>query len=164
MTLCAYKMLHLFGKLTDGKVLLSPIGHIIEICWRDIPTHFNFVELDAFVVMPNHVHGILLIKEQVPRITMVGATYDGFVGAKHASPLQLSKGGHGSPPGSLSAIIASFKSSVTRIARSTLHFQGPLWQRSFYDHILRNEQDWATMHAYILANPSNWPNDPVFGG
>ena len=126
VTQCAYKMLHLFGDVTDGKILLSPFGQIIKLCWQEIPTHFNFVELDTFVVMPNHVHGIIFINEHLILSDLEGAKQtekQSTVGAKHASPLQLGQGGHGSPPGSLSAIIASFKSSVTRIARSTLHFQ-----------------------------------------
>jgi putative transposase len=156
ITICTEERKNLFGAIIDGDIILNPVGRIVEQCWHAIPNHFNFIELDAFVIMPNHVHGIILINENPSNFSFVGTT--------HASSLPSYGIGKGCKPGSLSAIIDSYKSACSRmIHRSQLVLNQKIWQRNYYDHIIRNEQDWEALHDYILANPENWLHDPEFG-
>jgi putative transposase len=144
VTICTFQRFCLFGEITADTVRLTALGNAVENTWRAIPGHNPHVELDSFVVMPNHVHGILCIRE--------------YVGAKHASPLPVGYGG--SSRGSLSAIIQGLKSSVSRGA----HRQGsithrPIWQRGFHDRVIRDEAELERIRSYIEENPLRWSLD-----
>ena len=107
--------------------------------------HFAHVELDVSVVMPNHIHGIIILNESV--------------GATHASPLRNARG-IGQVPGSLSAIVGSFKSASSRRINQLRGTPGtPVWQRGFYDHVIRNDEDLARIREYIATNPLRWSLD-----
>jgi REP element-mobilizing transposase RayT len=121
---------------------LSPIGELVSRAWREIPAHHPVMHIDAFVVMPNHVHGILFREEAV--------------GAKHASPLHRP----GTVSGSLPAVVQSFKSAASRFAAATGETSGArLWQRGFHEHVLRTEADLARLRRYIMENPLRWALD-----
>ncbi|HET6846752.1 MAG TPA: hypothetical protein VFH29_07945 [Anaerolineales bacterium] len=150
----------LFGVVREGEMRLSPTGSIADSCWREIPVHFLHVELGSFIVMPNHVHGILILH----------ATTAAIVGARHGVPAVPeqrvpARAHHGAPlpppaaPGSLGVIVRKYKSSVTR--QVIRQFGGPrnVWQRNYYEHILRDEADWDRVRRYIEANPMNWDKD-----
>jgi len=92
----------LFGNIVDNKIILSPIGGIIESLWKSIPQHFPFVRLDSYQIMPNHIHGLINIVDRT------------VVGAQHAVPLQKTEKFSKPIKGSISTIIRSFKSAVTR--------------------------------------------------
>ena len=140
MTICTHGRECLLGEVVDERVRLHPIGAVIQACWDDLPSHFPCVELDTFVVMPNHVHGAIVL-------TMVGA--------QHAAPLRDNV-----QPGSLGAIVRSFKSAATRRANQLRGTPGvPLWQRNFYEHIVSSEEDLAHVRQYIVDNPSTWAED-----
>lgn len=142
VTIVTYQRDSLFGDIDDGEMTLNAFGVIADECWRAIPEHFPFVELGAHVIMPNHVHGIIIIHEPV--------------GATHASPLP--KQPRGPAPRSLGAIVGSFKSAVTRrIGRE--HNATGIWQRNYYEHIIRDEKDLQRITDYIEANPSRWDED-----
>ena len=133
----------LFGEVLDGEMILNETGRMVTELWLAIPDHFSNVELGEFVVMPNHIHGII-------SITNVGAT--------HASPLPIISNGPGS--GSLGAIVGSFKSATSkRIHELTKSHDHRLWQRNYYEHVIRNERDHQAIYDYILANPGNWEKD-----
>lgn len=125
VTICAHQRQSLFGQIEDGRVILTNIGELVNECWCAIPAHFGMVELDAYIVMPNHLHGIIVITEN--HRTTVGAT--------HGSPLpadphsQLPKG---LQAGSLGSIIGQFKSSVSRRMKASMDVSFPLWQRNYY--------------------------------
>ncbi len=126
VTAVTYQRELLFGEIVDGEMVLNTRGKIVWECWHEIPQHFPHVELGAFVVMPNHVHGVIEIVD----------------------------------PGSLGAIIRSFKSTVTKRVNEKYNSPGMLlWQRNYYEHIIRSQQDWERIHDYILANPTNWDDD-----
>jgi putative transposase len=125
---------------------LNSWGRVVDECWHAISDHFPNVDLGKSVVMPNHVHGIIVIHEN-----------DSSVGARHASPLP-SNPPHGVIPNSLGAIVGSFKSAVTRRLRREL-VASPIWQRGFYDHVIRDDLDWTRIHNYIESNPMNWADD-----
>jgi REP element-mobilizing transposase RayT len=138
-----------------GGMRVNTLGKIVKECWGDIPFHFQNAEMDAFVVMPNHVHGIIFIHDNIRAATNPLPS----VGARHVSPLQKpSYPPHGFKPGSVGAIIASFKSAVTRRAGREFN-SGNIWQRNYYEHILRDQADYERIAGYILDNLANWEQD-----
>jgi putative transposase len=148
VTIVTYERDRLFGKIENGEMTLNDFGKIADECWRAIHDHFPFVELGAYVVMPNHVHGVLIINDN--------GRDTGFVGARHASPL-LQKP-NGTPPHSLGAIVGSFKSAVTkRIGRE--HKATGIWQRNYHEHIIRDEREMDNIWRYIENNSAMWAED-----
>ncbi len=135
----------LFGQVDNGKMVLNNVGKLAEEVWLALPTHFPNVELGEWVIMPNHIHGIISIN----------------VEATHASPLpRISKG---PAPGSIGSIIGSFKSVVTkRVHQISKNTNNNLWQRNYYEHIIRNERDCQSIYDYIIANRLNWEKDEEY--
>jgi len=145
VTICTHRHACLFGDVVDSIVHLSAWGKIADQCWRDIPDHFDHVVLDEWVVMPNHIHGILL--------------FHPIVGATHASPPQTDVP-RGPIPGSLGAVVGSFKSAVTKRVNEMRGTPGtPLWQRNYYEHVIRNERTLNAIRQYIADNPARWALD-----
>lgn len=139
----------LFGQIVGGEMELNDIGRMVRAAWIAIPEHYPMVELDEFVIMPNHFHGIIAI----------------CVGARHAVPQKAgATEGFGHPvSGSLSTILRSFKSATTKAFHEFFgHAEESLWQRSFYEHVIRNERDYRAIYDYIVANPMNWEMDEEF--
>jgi REP element-mobilizing transposase RayT len=143
-----YQQACLFGKIVNGELTLKDLGVIADECWRAIPDHFDHVELGAYVIMPNHVHGIIIINDdRIPTVR-----------ARHASPQRYRSKPHGPVPGSVSAILGSFKSAVSkRIGRE--HYATGIWQRNYYEHIIQDDAELQRITAYIAANPVNWDVD-----
>lgn len=137
ITLCTKEREHLFGRLRNGVVGLSNIGCFVQQCWQDIPKHFPNVVLHAFVIMPDHIHGI---------IEIVGAN---VVGANNHSPLRIRPNGTSRTLGS---IIRGFKIGVTRLAGFSV------WQRNYYEHIVRSANEYERIVEYIIQNPRNGDN------
>lgn len=155
LTICTHERLNSFGCITDGMMNPSPLGDIVQRCWHAIPEHMPHADVGEFVVMPDHVHGIVIIRRSV-----AGA---GHVGARHDAPLRNApptdpRKPPGIPRGALSQIVASFKSAVTRAAyHDGLVVRGTrVWQRGYYDHIIRDAASHARIARYIRDNPSNW--------
>ncbi len=147
----------LFGEVTEGDMRLNDAGRLVQKVWKEIPSHFPYVELDAFVIMPNHVHGILVI---------VSAT----VGATHASPPQMNAEPndalppplHASGPTrqSIGAIVGSFKSAASKGINEWRGTPGAsVWLRNYYEHIIRDEESLNRIRGYIDANPAQWADD-----
>jgi REP element-mobilizing transposase RayT len=146
VTVCTQDRACLFGDVVDGAMRLNEVGQIVGACWRMIPGHFPNTELDGFVVMPNHVHGIIVITQR------------NLVRATHASPLQQPP--RGLQCQSISAIIGSFKSAATKRIHALPRFANlPIWQRNYYEHIIRNEESLNHIRQYILDNPAWWAFD-----
>ncbi len=163
ITVCTYMRECLFGEVVDGQMRLNAWGQIVEQCWREIPIHFPHVALDAFVVMPNHIHGIIVIGD-------VGATHASPLHQTSASPLQPTSPSplppshpvHPTGPsqGSVGAIVGSFKSVTTRRINALRGTPGaPVWQRNYYEHIIRNEPSLQRIREYIAMNPLRWHLD-----
>ena len=139
VTVCSYRLTHLFGEIVDGEFLPGPAGKLVAREWQRTATLRSAVELDCFVVMPNHFHGLIAISDEAPDGQAVGK---------------------GMRPNSLGAIMAQFKSMVTRQCRSQgICRQTPVWQRGYYDHIVRNERALNRIRQYILSNPLRWQAD-----
>lgn len=147
ITIVTYQRDRIFGNIVDGKMQLNALGAITDECWRAIPEHFPNVDLGTYVIMPNHVHGIIVINEN-----WMATDSSPSVGAQHAAPLPNVK------PGSLGAIVRSFKSAVTRRVGRELNTTG-IWQRNYYEHIIRNHEDWDRIDRYIETNPFRWTED-----
>jgi putative transposase len=152
VTICAYNRQCWFGEVADDRMRLNARGETVVECWSQIPEHFPGCELDEFVAMPNHVHGILLIVEQEDK-RVQGA------GAACCAPTNTPVRGV-VRPGSLSAVIRSFKAAVSRQINAAGDSPGEvLWQRNYYEHIIRNEDELNQIRQYIAENPLKWSVD-----
>ncbi len=140
ITICTHNREHFFGEIENNKMKLSEIGEMANKYWYEIPEHFPFVKLDAFIVMPNHIHGIIIIDKPVP-------------------PLPR-KNKFGTQSQNLASIIRGYKIGVTKNAKKI----NPLWQwqSRFYDHIIRNEKSFINIRNYIIENPLKWDNDKFY--
>jgi putative transposase len=155
VTICTQNRAQLFGAIEAEIMRLCAIRNVVNECWLAIRTHFQQVELDMYVVMPNHLHGILVITDDLVSGERGRAT--------HVSPLQRPLG---SKKGSLGAIVGAFKAGVTKRVREAEGLVGlQIWQQNYYEQIIRNERLNA-LREYILANPATWALDeenPVRG-
>jgi putative transposase len=160
VTICTRDRECLFGHVVNGEIHLNEAGEVAQRCWEGIPNHFPSVELDAFVIMPNHVHGIIVITESGRgEASVLGDTLSRRTGATDASPLREGRP-NGTQPGSLSAIVQNFKSISTRKMNVTRGAPGtPVWQRGFYEHVVRNEDELMAIRGYIQGNPACWGED-----
>ncbi len=169
VTLCTHNRECLFGNVENGAIALNDAGDIAADCWLRIPEHFPNVELDEWVIMPNHVHGILVITDPV-----VGALGIGPVGAKDFSPLP---GQYPPPPRpippppgqrptgtarTLGSIVRGYKIGVTKWYRQQL-VETKIWQRNYWEHIIRDELEMDRIRRYIGNNPANWVSDSLKG-
>ncbi|MES2650015.1 MAG: transposase [Bacteroidota bacterium] len=152
ITICTKNRLHYFGAVENRKMNLANCGVLADVCWQEIPNHSKYVELGAFVVMPNHIHGILILDN--PAVETLHAT--------SLRPQSPSNPMADISPmaGTVSTIIRSYKSAVTRHAhRLGFAFD---WQTRFHDHIIRNDAEFQRINDYIENNPYNWPGDKFF--
>lgn len=154
ITICTIDKEPIFGEIIEGEIVLNQNGKAVEECWLAIPDHFGNIELDKFVVMPNHIHGIIVIRPD-------DNDKQNTVGAKHASPLRLYKIKiHGPKSNSIGAIIASFKSAATKQINILRNIAGQsIWQRNYYEHIIRDEQELNKIRRYVINNPAKWSYD-----
>jgi REP element-mobilizing transposase RayT len=193
----------LFGEIVDGQMLLNAAGRIVQWEWQRLGQRFPNLQLGPFVVMPNHLHGIIVICADGVGATRrgqngVGATrqgQNGYPSGMEISPDEASIGNGGSPlrdgkdispdeapvgnggspqrddndgspvpngpgPGSLGAVIGQLKSRVTKRIRSQPGMSGlSVWQRNYYEHIIRNADDYYRVQGYIVSNPVDWSDD-----
>jgi REP element-mobilizing transposase RayT len=145
VTICTSGRRCLFGKVINGEMRLSGTGRIVEAEWLYVAVARPNIKLDQFVVMPNHFHGILWI----------AGTDEGTASCAPTMP----RFGY-LVPGSLSAIIRSFKSSVTnRYNKNQKSTSNTIWQRNFYEHVIRDETSLNHIREYIINNPLSWELD-----
>jgi len=170
ITICTKNRKHFYGKIQNGKMELSRVGVIADILWHEIPQHAKNVELGAFVVMPNHIHGILILTENntnpiaksvetlhaTTPVETLHATMP--VETLHATSLRMAS--ISPKPNSVSTIIRSYKSAVTKNANRLGYEFG--WQSLFHDHIIRNDEEYQRINDYIENNPINWGKDKFF--
>lgn len=152
ITICCNDRKYFFGKIENGKMQLNEIGRIANEYWASIPQHYPQSKLHEFIVMPNHMHGIIelvgprhgVAPQPAPQSTMENINQFG-------KPI----------PGSISVIVNQYKSSVRRWCNQN-EFVFFKWQSKFHDHIIRNEQAFQNISRYILNNPLNWKDDKFF--
>ncbi len=145
VTICTFKSRNLLGEVHNREMFLNDAGRIVERNWLEIPEHFLIADLDSFIVMPNHIHGILVLID-VGRGTACRAPTERF-----GKPI----------PDSLPTIIRSFKAAATRRLNIFKNTPGDtLWQRNYYEHIIRSEESLNRIRKYIVENPLRWAEDP----
>jgi putative transposase len=136
VTICVHRSACALGEVLDSDVTLTDLGRIASDYWKHVPQHFQDVSIDKFVVMPNHVHAIIIISERRGGVT---------------PPLQTP---------TLNKIIAYYKYQTTKqINQIRQQIGESFWQRSFYDHIVRNEEELQRIRNYIIDNPLKWELD-----
>lgn len=143
VTICAQDRRCLFGAIVGSEPRLNPAGRMVTSWWEKLPDRFPSVMLDSFVLMPNHLHGIIHITD---------------VGAMPGRP-------HGAAP-TLGTMVAWFKSMTTNAYLRGVKgdgwpaFKGRFWQRNYYEHIIRSERALDPIREYIFNNPACWDSDP----
>ena len=153
VTIVTYHRDCLFGEIINEEMILNVFGKIADECWRAIPDHFPNVELGAYVIMPNHVHGIIVITNGE---TIIGATPRR--GTIYRAPTENIEQFGKPVKESLPTIIRTYKAAVTRIIGRE-HNATSIWQRNYYEHIIRDEKDLQNKTDYINANLSLWDDD-----
>ena len=148
ITICAAQRRNIFGNIDGGRVVLSPFGEIVRACWIEIPEHFARASAEQFVVMPNHLHGIIGLT--------VGARYIVPLDRAARMPEKFQKPAKGSIP----TIIQTFKAAVARRARKELGIgDDEIWQRNYFERVLRDGKECSDASRYILENPQRWESD-----
>ena len=158
ITICTKDRIHHFGECKNGKMKLSTIGLIVQGCWFEISRLNHQVQLREFVVMPNHIHGILILKgadneviaQNIPMQTDTGKPNPEFFSS--ISPKS----------GSVSRILGSFKSACSKHIRMTFSEVNFEWQERFHDHLIRNETSFVYISNYIVNNPLKWEDDKFY--
>ena len=160
VTICTYNRRPLFGEIHDGEMHLNSPGRMVSAQWLQLPYRFTDLELGEFVIMPNHIHGILVITGRGEASSEeISASANMLV--TDASPLRP----NGTVPGSIGATIQNFKSITSRkINKLSGKSKEPVWQRNYYEHVIRDETDYQAIHDYILSNPLNWEKDEEYQG
>ena len=161
VTICSYQRMHVFGEIVDGEMILNDTGKIARDEWFKTAELRPYVKLydDEFVIMPNHGHGIIWIEDSV------GALRRNAQSRAEQRVEQRSTPTRNAPtetvvPGSLGAIVRAYKSAVTYEVNAVQNQRGAvLWQRNYYDHIIRNDRELNNIRWYILNNPLNWQLD-----
>jgi len=156
VTICAHRRECLFGEANGARIDLSALGLLVQACWLEIPQHFPHVELQGYVVMPNHVHGLLAF---TGRTRHGSATLITSGAPVQQAPHQLEDFGKPSP-GSLATIIRLHKQAVTLRARET--FSRPtlqVWHRGYFERVVRDGEEFAALTQYIRENPLRWAFD-----
>lgn len=184
VTICTENRICCFGNILNNKMEYSGIGIIADILWHEITNHAKNIELGEFIVMPNHIHGILIINENqndqhTQNIQDTQNVHDAPIvetthalshphdeETTHALSLQASQPNIGQNryqhqgKNTLSSIVGAYKSAVSKHAhRLGYDFE---WQSRFHDHIIRNKETYQKISNYILNNPSKWKDDKFY--
>ena len=158
VTICTQNRECAFGEVVDGEMALNEPGRMVETVWRELPQHYAGVEVDALVVMPNHVHGIIMLVGAGPRACPDNSGRSrGVVGQPQGV----------APTGTMSLpdVVHRFKSLTTaRYRRGVLQdrwlpFPARLWQRNYYERVIRNDEELNAIRQYIADNPGRWEED-----
>ena len=161
ITICTQNREHFFGKIVDSKFIASQIGQLAKTIWHEIPNKFQYVELGDFVVMPNHIHGILILDK--PDGDTNRDTNDNNRGTNvEQNQNQTKTGGFA---GNKNPMINDNISRIIRWYKGRCSFEIKkimpdfAWQPRFHDHIIRNDAEYQRISDYIINNPKNWDGD-----
>lgn len=134
ITICIQNRACLLGEIIDDKMQLNAAGEMIQSVWDEIPQYYTGIEIDAFQIMPNHIHGILCLSESTLSLSDIVHRFKTLTTKKYIDGV---KGNNWQP------------------------FDGKLWQRNYYEHIIRNEKSLSEIREYIVNNPFSWPKDKM---
>ncbi len=155
ITICTANRENFFGVVVDGEMVLNELGKLAEKYWLEIPDHFPYVQLDNFVVMPNHTHGILIIAQPINSWEVWPYPDDPILPPDPTKNQQMSKISPKS--GSISTIIRSYKSVVSKNIR--LIEPNFKWLSRYHDIIIRDAMSFENIQKYILNNPKNYKKE-----
>jgi REP element-mobilizing transposase RayT len=187
ITICCHNKSCLLGEIIDSKMHLNEAGNIVKECWLDIPKHFSNVILHEFIIMPNHIHGIIELvganqhspKDESKSIQSVGAnqhspndknkiTTDNManIDSQNMTNIDSQKRANidsplRSPSKTIGSVIRGFKIGVTKWIRQNSSVYN-VWQRNYYEHIIRNDQSYINISEYITTNPQKWLDDTFY--
>jgi REP element-mobilizing transposase RayT len=183
VTICAWQRECLFGEAVPGELRLNRAGEIVRECWDALPDHFPNVELDEFIVMPNHIHGIIVLTDGG---NPVGARFIApnpaapnpaapnpaapnpaapnpaapNPAAPNPAPMDCEIQGAMNRAPTVGDIVRSLKARCTHAINQSRHTPGaPVWQRNYYERVIRNEREMADIRQYIANNPVKWAED-----
>ena len=140
VTVCIKDKECILGDVQNDIMIENKIGKIVRKVYSDIPNYYKNIKLDEFIIMPNHIHSIIIITKYIKNINENKKTHFGL----------------------LSKVIKSFKEATTRELKEKFSYTSLAWQRSFYDHIIRNEKSYFRIKKYIRENPENWEGDQYY--
>jgi REP element-mobilizing transposase RayT len=170
VTICVQNQRCLFGKIENGEMILNNLGKIIENEWLNLKNKYSQIELDTFIIMPNHFHAILQIVH--PNNTVLQTVGAGSARPDDIHPDDVNNAEQGrtnnteqkhrranpAPTTTLGNIIGYFKYQTTK----KIDFPDKLWQRNYYEHIIRNERAYQNISDYIIHNPAAWQKDKFY--
>ena len=155
VTICTKNRIQALGGIEGVDLRLSAVGEIAAQCWLEIPDHHPGAALDEFVIMPNHVHGIIVLVETLHATSLQPHATSLIQQPPQTTPERMSA--ISPKTGSLGSVMRSYKSAVSRLARLAGHEFG--WQERYWDHIVRDNQEFNRIRKYILQNPVKWKLD-----
>ena len=142
VTVCVQDRKCRFGNIQEGKMILNDAGTVVNDVWQWLGEQYGYVELDEFIVMPNHIHGIICINDA------------GRGGSRTAPTMKIKP---------LGQLIGAFKTVSTKQINMRRQISGDqLWQRNYYEHIIRDEPDLIRIREYIINNPAQWEQDDYY--
>jgi putative transposase len=172
ITICTQGKKHFFGECIEGKMKLTTAGAIAQGFWYEIPKHFPNVELGEFVVMPNHIHGILMLHTVETLHRNVSSAEDNTPSSPEQTTISCEKetlrcnvstGAFfqkiSPKSGSIATIVRSYKSICTKHIHQTFPAMNFEWQTRFWDNIIKDDRSFETITHYIINNPHNWHRD-----
>ena len=153
ITICVQYRECVLGDIVNGEIHLSEWGQVVQTEWDQLPRRFPNIETDAFAIMPNHIHGIVMIP---------GRWGTAGRAPTHRAPT-VTVERFGQPlPGSIPTIVRSFKSAITKRINALRGTPGvPFWQRNYWEHVVRDENDLNRIRQYIENNPLRWHEDQL---
>ncbi len=183
VTICTYKKKWMFGEIVNDEMHLNDVGKVIQSTWNTLPGRFPHVELDEYVIMPNHIHGIIIIEEtsiRTPKVSNSSKLPERFkqymhandaiisasvppphpVGRDKSGPYDASRLHYTSTLPALDEIVRTFKAVSTHGVRLS---EKPnfAWQSRYYEHIIRNDKELDRISEYIANNPARWAEDSL---
>jgi REP element-mobilizing transposase RayT len=176
LTICCQDKECLFGDVVNGKMILNNIGEVVNECWLKIPNHFPKVKLKEYVIMPNHIHGIIeLINDEKSvsnntavenlRVINLKAENEQLLNSIPIKNSIIQNNFQKCTPRSIGSIIKGFKIGVTKWIRDKNNFEPILiesiWQRNYHEHIIRDNREYEKIVKYIINNPSKWEIDKL---
>jgi REP element-mobilizing transposase RayT len=174
LTICTQGRICLLSKIEKGIILPGEIGGMIESAWLDLPLRFPTIGLDYYAIMPNHFHGIIFLNDSGADTRPAPTSNSGAdtrpaptsnSGADTRPAPTSNSGADTRPTPTLGDIVCAFKSLTTReYARGVREsgwpmFEKRLWQRNYYEHVIRNEDELNRIREYVIENPANWDQD-----
>ena len=166
ITTCTKDKMPYFGDVKDEKMVLNQNGNVAQYYWQEIPNHYENLQLDEYIIMPNHLHGIIIISnskrtergteqrtermtgQRTERMTEQRTERCSVPTSENICTVKIA--------GLLSTVVRTYKTFVTRVLRNKFQIPEFSWQRSFYDHIIRDENSLNKIREYIITNPLRW--------